>query len=156
MAFHPSGRFAYVITEAGNTVTSYRYDPDSGLLASPVTLSSLPPGFAGKSGGSAHVVVAPSGQFVYGSNRGHDSIVIYAVDETTGRLTWVGDELGDGTIKNPRDFALSPDGRWLIVASQTASSVVVFRVDDTSGTLTRAASAAASREPTYVGIATLP
>ena len=98
--------------------------------------SSPPPPTAGFAGHStcAEVQIAPSGRFLYGSNRGHDSIAIYSVDQDSGQLSLVGHESTRGKI--PRNFEISPDGRWLAAANQDSNSVVMFSVDPTTGLLT--------------------
>ncbi len=131
-AWHPSGRFAYVINELNSTVTALAYDPDRGALSELQTLSTLPKGFAGKSD-CAEVQVHPSGRFLYGSNRGHDSIAIFAIDATTGRLTSLGHEATQG--KTPRNFGIDPSGAWLVAANQDSDNLVVFRIDPGTGQL---------------------
>jgi 6-phosphogluconolactonase len=130
-AFHPSGRFAYVINELDSTVTAFTYDAGKGSLKPVQTLSTLPKPHKGNS--TAEVVVHPSGKFLYGSNRGHNSIAIFSIDEKTGELKVVGHQ--DKDIKTPRNFALDPTGSFLIVANQDSSSLVVFRVDPKTGEL---------------------
>jgi 6-phosphogluconolactonase len=131
-AFHPNGRYACVITEIGNTMTMYRYDDRTGMLAEIQTVPTLPEGFEGRSH-TADIHFSPSGAFVYGSNRGHDSIVIYAVDEGTGQLTLVGHESTRGRV--PRNFNIDPTGTWLLAANQNSDNVVVFRIDQETGKL---------------------
>ena len=131
-AFHPSGRFAYVINELGSTITAFWYDAENGTLSTIQTISTLPSGFKGINTG-AEVVVHPSGKFVYGSNRGNDSIAIFSVDAATGRLTSVGHEPTQG--KNPRNFAVDPTGNYLLAANQDSDTVVVFRIDQATGRL---------------------
>jgi 6-phosphogluconolactonase len=131
-AFHPGGRFGYVINEMDSTVTAWSYDADKGRLVDLQTISTLPSQFRGTNY-PADVQVHPSGKFVYGSNRGHNSIVVYTIDQATGRLAYVENQ-GEG-IKNPRNFAIDPAGKFLLVANQDANTVVVFRIDETSGTL---------------------
>ncbi len=131
-AFHPNGKFAYVINELGSTLTALSYDAKTGKLEELQTVSTLPEG-GHKSNGTAEVVVHPSGKFVYGSNRGHDSIAIFQVDETTGKLTPAGHQ-GKG-VKVPRNFAIDPTGTWCLVANQGAGTVLVFRVDPKTGAL---------------------
>ena len=114
-AFHPSGKFAYVINEMASTVTAMTYDADKGRLEKVQTITSLPPDFKGDTS-TAEVVIHPSGKFLYGSNRGHDSIVAYAIDPTQGTLTLIGHQK-DG-IKVPRNFNIDPTGRFLVVANQ--------------------------------------
>ena len=131
-AFHPSGRFAYVINEMANTVTAFAYDADHGILTEIQTITTLPADFKGKSY-TAEVQVHPSGKFLYGSNRGHNSIAIFAIDSETGKLTSVGFEPTQG--KNPRNFAIDPTGSILFAENQDSSSIVVFRIDSQTGTL---------------------
>lgn len=130
--FHPNGRYAYVINELGNTFTAFTYEADRGALEEIQTLSTLPGDFTGVSH-CADVHVHPSGRFIYGSNRGHDSIAICAIDETTGRLTPVGHESVQG--ENPRNFAIDPTGTWLLVANQNTDNIVTFRIDAQTGRL---------------------
>jgi len=131
-AFHPDGRHAYVINELGNTVTAFTYDAASGGLAEIQMVSTLPEGFEGESY-CADIHVAPSGRFLYGSNRGHESIVIYAIDDQTGRLTLVGHEPTGGEW--PRNFAIDPSGRFLLAANQHTDTIVIFEIDGETGKL---------------------
>ncbi|MBI1917297.1 MAG: lactonase family protein [Planctomycetes bacterium] len=130
-AFHPDGRHAYVINEMANTVTAFDYDAESGVLKEIQTISTLPEGFKGKTW-TAEVVVHPSGKFLYGSNRGHDSIAIFTID-SNGKLTEAGHQTK--TIKVPRNFAIDPTGRFLLVGNQEADTISVFRVDQKTGGL---------------------
>lgn len=131
-AFHPSGKYAYVINELDNTITAFQYDADAGKLDSIQTVTTLPEKFRGTSH-TAEVVVHPSGKFVYGSNRGHDSIAVFTVEQTTGKLTPAGHQGKD--VKVPRNFALDPTGTYCLVGNQGAGTVVVFRVDARTGAL---------------------
>ena len=134
-AFHPGGRWAYVINEMNLTVTAFKQDPSSGALEEVQTTSSLPLGQAIEPGFStAEVQVHPSGRFLYGSNRGHDSIAVFAVDEQSGRLTLVEHRSTQG--RTPRGFGIDPSGRFLLAANQRSDSVVVFRIDERTGRLT--------------------
>ena len=153
MAFHPSGAFAYVINELDDTVTALAFDAQGGTLSPLQTISTLPQGVSGGSNTGAEIQVSASGRFVYGSNRGHDSIVIYAVDAATGRLSLVGHQpTGGGT---PRSFQLEPSGRLLLVANQNANEVVTFRVDAQTGSLTELSTTPAP-SPSFVGVLYLP
>lgn len=135
LAFHPSGRFAYVINEMLCTMTAFRYDATRGTLTNVQTLSTLPPGETVQTGTStAEVIAHPSGKFLYGSNRGHNTIVAYAIDATTGQLTLIGHQSTLG--KTPRHFALDPTGRWLLAENQDSHTVAVFCIDEQSGRLT--------------------
>jgi 6-phosphogluconolactonase len=131
-AFAPNGKFAYVINELDCTVTAFAYEPASGALTEIQTITTLPNGFDG-SNSCAEVRVHPSGKFLYGSNRGHDSIVVYRVDPAKGILTFVEHERAD--IKTPRNFNIDPMGRFCLVANQGGDSVVVFRIDRETGAL---------------------
>ncbi len=132
LAFHPSGRYAYLINELDSTLTAFAYDAEQGALSSLQTVPTLPAGYPGAST-CADVHVTPSGRFVYGSNRGHDSLVIHAIDPATGRLTYVGHEPTRG--RNPRNFALDPTGTFLLAANQDTDTVVTFRLDAETGRL---------------------
>jgi len=132
LAFHPNGRFTYVINEMGSTITAFTYDADRGLLSELQTISALPPDFKGENT-TAEVQVHPSGRFLYGSNRGHNSIAIFAVDPETGRLTAAGHQPTQG--RNPRNFGIDPTGAYLVAANQDSSNLVVFRIDPKSGAL---------------------
>jgi len=133
MAFHPTGRWAYVIHEIGNTVSALTWDAETGALEEVQTAATLPAGFDGPST-TADVHVARSGRFLYGSNRGHDSLAIYAIDPTRGTLTCRGHEPTGG--RTPRSFALDPSGRFLVAANQDGDNLVVFAVDAETGLLT--------------------
>ena len=128
--FGNDGRYAYVINEMGGAITAFAYEPDSGTLTEIQTISTLPDGFAG-SNSCAEVRVHPSGRFLYGSNRGHDSIVVYRIDPAKGTLTFVEHEKAD--IKTPRNFNIDPTGKFCLVANQGGNSVVVYRIDQKIG-----------------------
>jgi 6-phosphogluconolactonase len=133
-AMHPSGRFAYAINELDMTLTAFAADAQRGGLTEIETLSTLPPGEAIKEGFStADVQVHPSGRFLFGSNRGHDSIVVFTIDDKTGKLTYVEHESTQGST--PRGFGIDPSGRYLLAANQRSDSVVVFRIDQKTGRL---------------------
>jgi 6-phosphogluconolactonase len=131
-AFHPKGERAYVINEMACTVTAFDWDPKKGVLKETQTISTLPPGEEVKRGFStAEVQAHPSGKFVYGSNRGHDSIVVFRIED--GQLKYVENEPTQG--KTPRNFGIDPSGKWLLAANQGSDSIVVFRIDDKTGAL---------------------
>ena len=132
LAFHPNGRFVYVINELNCTISVFGYDSTHGSLASLQNISTLPSDFSGQNT-TAEVQVHPSGRFLYGSNRGHDSIAIFAIDPETGKLRRLGHQSTLG--KAPRNFALDPSGRYLLAANQDSGNVVVFRVDPQTGLL---------------------
>ena len=113
-------------------MTTYRYDPARGVLQPVQVIPTIPPSFTGNSTG-AEVAVAPSGRFVYGSNRGHDSIVIFAVDRAQGSLTPLGWEQTQG--KTPRFFGLAPGANFLYAANQDSDTILTFRVNQVTGRL---------------------
>jgi 6-phosphogluconolactonase len=130
--FHPNGKFAYVINELDSTLTAFRYDAARGALNSTEAVSTLPQGFTGTSY-CADLHFSPSGKFLYGSNRGHNSIVVFGVDGGTGKLTYV--EHADTQGKTPRNFTIDPTGRFLLVANQQTDTVVTLRIDPSTGRL---------------------
>jgi 6-phosphogluconolactonase len=130
--FGIDGKYAYVINEMGGTITAFGYKPASGALTEIQTITTLPDGFDG-SNSCAEVRVHPSGRFLYGSNRGHDSIAVYRIDPAKGTLTFVEHEKAD--IKTPRNFNIDPTGKYCLVANQGADSVVVFKIDQKTGDL---------------------
>ncbi|MBK7999372.1 MAG: lactonase family protein [Verrucomicrobia bacterium] len=134
-ALHPSGRFAYGINEMVCTVTAFSCDPKTGALTTLETLSTLPPGEAFKgSFSTAELFCHPSGRFLYGSNRGHDTIAVYAIDQKLGKLSYVENASTKG--KTPRSFGIDPTGRWLLAANQSSDTVFVFAIDANTGRLT--------------------
>jgi 6-phosphogluconolactonase len=132
LAFHPTGSVAYLINELDSTVTVLSYDGRTGTFKERQVVPTLPADFRGEST-CADVQVAPSGRFVYGSNRGHDSIVIYRVDPRTARLTHVAHEPTQG--KTPRSFGIDPSGRFLLAANQDTDTIVPFRIHPRTGAL---------------------
>jgi 6-phosphogluconolactonase len=132
-AMHPSGKFAYVVAEMAHTVTVFSNDAAGGRLAVIQTISTLPEDFKGRND-DAEIVVHPSGKFLYASNRGDDSIVIYAIDGSKGTLTQVGRVPTGG--KEPRNFEIDPTGKFLFAENQKSDNVVVFRIDQKTGQLT--------------------
>ena len=132
--FHPSGRFGYVINELNSTVTAFAYDAEKGVLKEIQAITTLPEGFSGENY-PAEIRVHPTGRFVYGSNRGHDSIAIFRVDEATGKLTPAGQQPSGG--KWPRNFTFDPTGGWMIVGNQNSDNVLIMKIDTESGALSR-------------------
>jgi 6-phosphogluconolactonase len=133
LAFARDARFAYVINEMLSTVTAFSYDSTGGKLREIQTLSALPGDFAGTSE-AAEIAVHPNGRFLYASNRGHDSIALFAIDSRTGKLTAQGHVSTQG--KTPRNFAIDPTGAILYAANEASGNVVEFRIDQKTGTLT--------------------
>ncbi len=132
-AFDPAGKFGYVINEMKSTVTAFSYDKAAGTLKEIQTITTLPAGFTAETS-TAEVQVHPSGKFLYGSNRGHDSIAAFTIDKKTGMLTAAGHTSTQG--KTPRNFGIDPTGKFLFAANQDAGGVVVFRIDAKNGKLT--------------------
>lgn len=132
LAFHPEGRFVYVINELLSTVTAFEHDAETGALTEIQTISTLPDGFDGKNT-TAEVRVHPSGKFLYGSNRGHDSIALFRVSCDTGKLTALGQTSSGGN--SPRNFTIDPSGRYLLAAHQLSDNVVAFRINQDTGLL---------------------
>ncbi len=131
-AFHPGGKFFYVTSELNSTVTAYSYDAKGGALHELQVISTLPKDFSGEND-AAEIAVHPSGKFLYVSNRGRDSIAVFAMDPLKGKLTPVADIATQG--KTPRNFAIDPTGRYLLAANQNSNSVVVFKIDLITGGL---------------------
>lgn len=132
-AFHPSGKYAYVCNELTSSVTAFSYDAATGALTTLHTLSTLPEGYDKPGNSTAEIQVHPSGKFVYVSNRGHDSLAIFAINEATGKLTAVGHESTGG--KTPRNFGIDPTGKYIVACNQNSGTVHVFAVDAQSGKL---------------------
>ena len=131
MAFHPNRKWAYAVNELSSTVTLIK-KMDSGTYALDASISTLPKNYTEESS-CADIRISPDGQFVYASNRGHDSIAIYKVNPKNGTLVLVGHESTRGKV--PRNFSLSPDGNFLIVANQKSNSLVSFERNKINGTL---------------------
>ncbi|MDR3562259.1 MAG: lactonase family protein [Negativicutes bacterium] len=133
VGFHPSKPYVYVINELDSSMTTYGYDPERGELKPIQVLPALPTNFTGDSV-CAEIAVAPSGKFVYGSNRGHDSVTIFAVDQANGTLSTVGWEPTQGIT--PRFITLHPSGDFLYAANQDSDKIVAFKVNKSTGKLT--------------------
>jgi 6-phosphogluconolactonase len=136
-AWTPDGKAAFVINEIGNTITSFAYNAEKGILTTIETVPTLPSEVKGNS--TADIVVHPSGKFVYGSNRGHDSIVAYAIEPTQDaakpiKLRLIGHTPTGG--KTPRNFNIDPSGAWLLAANQSSNTITVFKIDANTGGLT--------------------
>ncbi|PIQ19809.1 MAG: 6-phosphogluconolactonase [Cytophagales bacterium CG18_big_fil_WC_8_21_14_2_50_42_9] len=133
LVFHPNGRYAYLIHELNSTMVALSYDAKTGSFKELQTISTLPEDFTGESY-CADVHVSADGKFLYGSNRGHNSLVVYAIDTENGQLTLVqhADTQGDW----PRNFTLDPSGQILLVANERSNNIVTYRIDTQSGMLT--------------------
>ncbi len=133
LAFHPSGRYCYIIEETANMVMALTWDERDGTLEEFQRVPTIPASFSGETY-TAEIVVHPTGKFLYGSNRGHDSIAVFSIDQDSGRLTAVAHTLTQGSY--PRNFNLDPSGRWLIALNRESNNVVTFAVDPQTGKLT--------------------
>jgi 6-phosphogluconolactonase len=131
-AFHPNGKFAYVCSEMTSVVTALSYDAAKGEFKILNSLPTLPAATPGNS--TAETVVHPNGKFVYVSNRGHNSIASFAIDQGTGEIKALGHQ-GEG-VKIPRNFNIDPSGKWMIVANQAGDSLIVYAINPDSGELT--------------------
>jgi len=130
--FHPSGRFCYVINELDATVTAFSRNIENGTLKETQTVRTIPEGFS-EANTTADIHVSPQGRFLYGSNRGHNSIVVFEVDRRTGRLRFIEHVKTEG--KTPRNFAIDPTGTFLLAANQDSDTIVTFHLDPTTGKL---------------------
>ena len=145
--FHPTQPYVYVINELDSTITVYRFTLDAGRLEPLQVVTTLPTSYTGNNSG-AEIAVAPSGRFLYGSNRGHDSIAMFAIDSTSGLLTVIGWEPTQG--KTPRFFGLDPTGTHLYAANQNSDSVVIFGINQATGKLTPTGETVKVASPTTI------
>ena len=151
VTFHPTGPYAYVVNELDSTVTAYHWNSERGELRSFQIITTLPTTYTGDSTG-AEIAIAPSGKFVYASNRGHDSIVIYSVDPASGMLAHVGWESVQG--RKPRFFGLDPGGNQLYAANEDSHTIVAFRVNRETGKLTPTGQIIETGSPSCIVFAT--
>ncbi|HZP61682.1 MAG TPA: lactonase family protein [Opitutaceae bacterium] len=145
--FSADARYFYVINEMGGSLCVFGYDAARGALSLKQTIPTLPADFH-ELNTSAEIRIHPNGRFVYASNRGHDSIAVFARDVQTGLLSLV--EIVPCGGKHPRNFALSPDGNWLLCANRDTNNVIVFRVDSATGRLTLTKNSATIGKPVCV------
>jgi len=131
-ALAPSGKFAFVVAEMGSSVTAFSIDLKAGTLKPLQTVSTLPKDFKGEND-DAEIHIHPNGKFLYASNRGHDSIAVFAIDPAKGTLTQIEDVPTQGEI--PRSFELDPTGNFLFAENQKTDNIVIFRVDQKTGKL---------------------
>jgi 6-phosphogluconolactonase len=153
LVFAADGRFLYVINELKSTVATYSYNTATGALHELQTISTLPTGFSGNNT-AAEIEIHPSGKFLFASNRGDDSIVVFIINAGTGMLTHVENDPTGG--KTPRNFAIDPTGSWLLAANQDSDQIVVFRIDRETGQLTRTGEALQVQSPTCLQFVALP
>jgi 6-phosphogluconolactonase len=146
LAFHPNGRRVFVINELSSSITSFAWDGAKGTLRSLGTISTLPRDFAGQNS-TAEIAVHPNGRFLYGSNRGHDSIAVFGIP-ADGPLVPVEHEPTRG--KTPRNFTIDPTGKWLIAANQGSGTLAVFSIDQKTGALSATGPLASVGSPVCV------
>ncbi len=149
LAFHPNGKWVYVVHELESRVSRYAYNGMIGALSEPESVSSLPPGYDGENSGSG-IQVDPLGKFLYVSNRGQDGVSHFRIDPGDGSLAYAGCESTRG--KFPRHFAIAPGGRFLIAANQRSDSLSVFRIHAATGILEFTGYGAAVPSPACVSI----
>jgi len=130
--FHPNGRFAYLINELVSTITVFQYNEENGCLTELQTVPTVREGFEGKNT-CADIRIGLSGKFLYGSNRGENSIVIYGIDEESGRLSYAGHSDSGG--RTPRNFSIDTSGAYLLAANQDSDNISVFRIETQTGSL---------------------
>lgn len=153
VALHPGGRFAYVLNELSMTLAAMRYDAERGALDTIQSVSSLPEGIGvSENFSGAEVLSHPGGMFLYASNRGHDTIAVFAIDQTQGTLRLLEHVSTKG--KTPRGFGIDPSGMFLLAANQDSDSVVVFRIDPETGRLTPTGQAVGVGSPVAVAFVT--
>jgi 6-phosphogluconolactonase len=146
LTFHPGGKWVYAINELLNSVTAFDYDAKSGTLTEKQTISTLPKDFDGTSY-CADVKITPNGQFLYGTNRGHDSIAAYRIG-ADGRLSLISVEPSLG--KGPQNLAITADGQWLLCANMPGNNVAVFRIDAKTGGLRSAGEPVSQPSPSCI------
>ena len=148
--FHPNHRWMYGINELTGSITRYDFDADSGALTRRETVSTLPADFAGKSW-CADLAITPGGRFLYGTNRGHDSIAAYRIGEG-GILELL--EITPSGGKSPQNLEITADGRMLLVANMSGGNIALFRIDGATGTLSEAAAPYPISHPACIVLAT--
>jgi 6-phosphogluconolactonase len=152
MVFHPRLDVAYIDNEQGGSVTAYRLNKTSGSLLALQTVSTLPSDF-GQRNACAEIKIHPTGRFLYVSNRGHDSIARFQVDERSGELTALGHT---PTEKTPRSFDLDPAGKFLYVCGEATDKIVAYRLDQETGGLTATATYSVGKMPWWVSVVGVP
>jgi 6-phosphogluconolactonase len=132
MVFRPDGKFAYLINELNSTINAFAYDRKSGVLTEIQTVTTLPGNYDGPNT-TAEIDVHPSGKYLYGSNRGNETVVVFEIDKAKGTLTWV-EEQGTGG-KTPRHFGIQPSGQHMAIANQDSDTILASRIDPGNGRL---------------------
>lgn len=147
-AYHPHANFVYFDNEQGSSVTAYRMDPNAGTLSPFQTVSTLPGGWSGENS-CAQIHMAPSGDFLYATNRGHNSIAMFAVDPSSGELTSLGQQ---PTVGTPRAFGIDPLGSYMLVGGLDDGDLATYRIDMTSGRLEHIATQPVGDQPMWIHI----
>ena len=148
LQFHPNGKWVYVVNEQGKSVTLCDYDAEKGTLAMRQTLSTHPSDWDNTQGSCADIEISADGRFVYASNRGHDSIAAFAIDQSNGELTSLGQT---PTEKTPRSFNLIPGGEtFMVAAGQGSAKLVVYRRDPKSGAISPLKTYDCGQSPAWV------
>src|SRR5262249_24553095 len=150
IAFSPDERFAFVLTEIGASVVALSYDLQTGSFQEIDSVTTLPKGFTGRNE-DAEIAVHPNGKFLYASNRGADTIAIFSIDPTTGKLTPLGQVLTGG--KEPRHFLIDPSGAYLLAENQNSNTITVFHIDPKTGGLTATGESVSVPSPVCVAFA---
>jgi 6-phosphogluconolactonase len=132
MVFRPDGKFAYVVNELDSTITSFAYDATAGALKELETVTTLP-GYYDGPNTAAEIAVHPSGKFLYTSNRGNESVVLFTIDRETGKLTWIEEQNTGG--KTPRHFGIEPAAKHMAIANQDSDTLLASRIDKDNGRL---------------------
>jgi len=132
MVFRPDGRFAYVINELNSTINTFAYDAAAGVLKETQTISTLP-GYYDGPNSCAEVDVHPTGKWLYASNRGNETVVLFAIDAKTGELSWIEEQNTGG--KTPRHFGIQPSAKHLAIGNQDSDTLLICRIDDGNGRL---------------------
>ncbi|WP_279283333.1 beta-propeller fold lactonase family protein [Clostridium sp. C2-6-12] len=133
MEFHPNGNFSYLLNELSSEITVLKYNEDKPFFEEVEYISILPSDCSVESTGAA-IHISTNGEYLYASNRGHDSITVFKVDSVSGKLTFVSNTKLQG--QSPRDFSISPSGKFLIAANQTSSNVELYSINQLNGELT--------------------
>jgi len=131
-AFHQNGKFAFVINELTSSITAFSFDENMGTLNELQTISTLPESYSGLNT-CADIRISQNGKFLYGTNRGHDSLAVYKIDEQSGKLNFIEHAPTGG--KTPRNFTIAPNGKFLLAANQNSDSIIVFKIDAKTGKL---------------------
>lgn len=147
LAWHPNGRMVLCADEVSCTLTSYRFDSSRGTLTRLDRVSSLPAGYSGRNLSTADVHITRDGRFAYISNRGHDSLAGFAINENTGRLLLVGHTATEAT---PRAFSFDVTGKFIISAGQSSGRLAVYRLNPADGALQLVQTVEAGKEPVWV------